>query len=159
MSPLPDLGSRGQGWVVIQVLLLLLLLNVGLSARGDWPEPARSIATFAGVALMVAGGALIAWGARGLGRGLTAVPRPRAGSTLVRHGAFALVRHPLYGGLIVMAVGWSLALMSLATLLVAVLLGVFFDLKSRREEAWLAERFPDYPAYAASTKRLIPWIY
>ncbi len=35
----------------------------------------------------------------------------------------------------------------------------FFDLKSRREEAWLAERFPGYADYRARTKRFIPWAY
>jgi protein-S-isoprenylcysteine O-methyltransferase Ste14 len=36
---------------------------------------------------------------------------------------------------------------------------VFFDLKSRREEIWLAEQFPDYAAYKARTRRLLPWLY
>jgi protein-S-isoprenylcysteine O-methyltransferase Ste14 len=44
------------------------------------------------------------------------------------------------------------------TLAVAVVLLGFFELKSRREETWLEERFPDYPAYRARTRRLIPWI-
>ena len=42
--------------------------------------------------------------------------------------------------------------------LAVVLLG-FFDLKSRREERWLEERFPEYPAYRAQTRRLVPWLY
>jgi len=39
----------------------------------------------------------------------------------------------------------------------AVLLG-FFELKSRREEAWLEHRFVGYAAYRGRTRRLIPWI-
>jgi protein-S-isoprenylcysteine O-methyltransferase Ste14 len=41
----------------------------------------------------------------------------------------------------------------------AVLLGVFFDLKSRREEAWLVEQFGGYAAYRRRRRRLIPWLY
>ena len=31
-----------------------------------------------------------------------------------------------------------------------------FDAKSRREEAWLAERFPEYPLYRRRVAKLIP---
>jgi protein-S-isoprenylcysteine O-methyltransferase Ste14 len=145
--------------VVIQLLLLILLVSVGLSDDGDWPVPVAIVTSISGVGLMVAGAALVFRGSRDLGRNLTATPQPRDGSVLVQHGAFGLVRHPIYGGQIIMAVGWGLALASPATLLVAGLLGVFFDLKSRREEVWLAERYPAYRAYAASTRKLIPWVY
>ena len=39
------------------------------------------------------------------------------------------------------------------------LLAVVLDLKSRREEIWLRERFPEYKAYAARTRKFIPGIY
>jgi protein-S-isoprenylcysteine O-methyltransferase Ste14 len=39
-----------------------------------------------------------------------------------------------------------------------VLLG-FLDLKSRREERWLEERFPEYLAYRAATRRMVPGLY
>jgi protein-S-isoprenylcysteine O-methyltransferase Ste14 len=159
MTRLPDLGSRGQGWVAIQVVLTILLVGLGLSDAGAWPLPMAIVSAIAGIVLLVAGGALTARAIRDLGRNLTAVPHPREGSVLVRQGAFGLVRHPIYGGQVIMALGWGLALASPAGLLMAVLLGVFFDLKTRREEAWLSERYADYPAYAASTRRLIPWLY
>jgi protein-S-isoprenylcysteine O-methyltransferase Ste14 len=38
-------------------------------------------------------------------------------------------------------------------------LTAFFDLKSRREEIWLADQFKDYVAYRSRTRRLLPWIY
>ena len=44
-------------------------------------------------------------------------------------------------------------------LLLPVLLFIFFDLKSRREEQWLREAYPDYPAYQKRVKKLIPWVY
>ena len=40
------------------------------------------------------------------------------------------------------------------------LLALLFDLKARREEAWLMERFPKYAAYRARTpRRFVPWLY
>jgi protein-S-isoprenylcysteine O-methyltransferase Ste14 len=41
-----------------------------------------------------------------------------------------------------------------------VLLAAVFDLKSRREEAWLLERFPEYEEYRERTPhRFVPWLY
>jgi protein-S-isoprenylcysteine O-methyltransferase Ste14 len=38
-------------------------------------------------------------------------------------------------------------------------LALVFWLKSIREEAWLAGRYPDYAAYRQATRRrFIPWI-
>jgi len=40
-----------------------------------------------------------------------------------------------------------------------VLLAGVFELKSRREELWLAERYPEYPDYRAATpRRFVPWV-
>jgi protein-S-isoprenylcysteine O-methyltransferase Ste14 len=60
---------------------------------------------------------------------------------------------------VIAALGWSLALVSFLALPFVLALAVFLDLKSRREEVWLRERFPGYDAYAAGTRRLIPWVY
>jgi len=35
----------------------------------------------------------------------------------------------------------------------------FFWLKSRREEAWLTERFPGYDAYRRRTRRFLPGLW
>jgi len=69
------------------------------------------------------------------------------------------VRHPLYSGILFMAFGWSLYANSFVGLAFDVLLLVFFDRKAAREEAWLAEKFPDYAAYRRRVKKLVPWIY
>ncbi len=72
-------------------------------------------------------------------------------------GVYGIVRHPIYGGVIIGSVGWGLLTASPVALATAVVLFAFFDLKSRREEAWLERRFPNYAAYRARTPRLIPW--
>ena len=55
--------------------------------------------------------------------------------------------------------GWGLIAASPVTLAMAAVLFVFFDLKSRREEAWLLDRYPAYADYRARTRRLIPLVY
>jgi protein-S-isoprenylcysteine O-methyltransferase Ste14 len=45
-----------------------------------------------------------------------------------------------------MALGWSLATRPLA-LAASVVLAGYLEVKSEREETWLVERYPGYPAY------------
>ena len=65
----------------------------------------------------------------------------------------------MYGGIVIASFGWALATASVPAIVVAGLIALFFDLKSRREEAWLGEQFAGYAAYRARTKRLVPWVY
>jgi protein-S-isoprenylcysteine O-methyltransferase Ste14 len=92
-------------------------------------------------------------GGLALRRQLTAFPRPVPGGRLIEAGVFGLVRHPMYGGGVIVALGWGLARASPLTIAGALILAVFFDLKSRREEAWLAEHFQDRGL--PGTRRLI----
>jgi len=69
------------------------------------------------------------------------------------------VRHPIYFGLLLAALGISLFTLSPLRLLLTLLLGVFFDCKATREEKWLLERYPGYPAYQAKVRKLVPYLY
>ncbi len=157
MSYLPKLGRRGEGWVVIQFVLIGAVLLAGF-AGAAWDGPARIVGIVVGIALIVAGLVQAVRGSRDLRDALTPLPYPRAHASLVETGIYARVRHPIYGGLVIAAVGWGLATASVASLGLAVGLWLFFEAKSRREEAWLIERFPGYPAYRERTRRLMPWI-
>ena len=159
MPELPSLGPRGEGWVVLQIVLLAVVIIAGLASDGAWTGPLASLTSPLGLALLLAGGLLAGRGILDLGRNLTPVPRPREDARLVDTGAYALVRHPLYGGLVLGALGWSLLVASPLSLLLVAVLAIVLDLKSRREEAWLRERYPGYLAYMARTRRLIPWLY
>lgn len=161
MSRIPALGPRGEGWVAGQ---LVLLLGVSISGALALPHaaldgPARWIALVVGLALACGGGWLALAGLRGLGRNLTAVPRPRQDAQLVREGPYRRVRHPIYAGIIAGSFGWGLMSASPLSLGLAAALALWFDLKSRREERWLAERYPGYVAYVASTNRFIRGVY
>jgi protein-S-isoprenylcysteine O-methyltransferase Ste14 len=112
----------------------------------------RPLAPRLGAALLAAGGALAAGGLVALGRSLTPFPEPREGAELVEHGAYGLVRHPIYGGMLLAATGWSLR-RSPRALVPTALLGALWTAKARREEELLAARFPAYADYASRTRR------
>ena len=98
-------------------------------------------------------------GVLGLGSNLTAVPYPKDNATLVETGPFYIVRHPIYCGLILMAFGWGLWVHGWLTIGYAALLFIFFDIKSRREEQWLTEKYSGYGAYQKRVRKLIPFVY
>jgi protein-S-isoprenylcysteine O-methyltransferase Ste14 len=154
-------GARGEWLMVAQVLLIALVFVGPRTVRGavPWPPALTRVCRIAGPVLMLAGGALLIAGVLRIGRGLTPLPHPKEGTGLVQTGPFALVRHPMYGGGLGLALGWALWVRGWLTLGYVALLIAFLDFKSRREERWLAEKFPEYAAYRRRVRRLIPFVY
>ena len=132
-----------------------------LRTRGpklDWwiAVPALAI----GGVVFVLGLLLLAWAGLRLGSSLTPFPAPRTDQTMKTAGPYALVRHPMYGGGILIALGWSIIFATVVGLVLTGVLAVFLDLKARREEAWLSERLDGYSAYRSRTPhKLIPFLY
>lgn len=154
-------GPRGEGYVIIQFILFGVLFFAPGSLPGwtAWPQPWSTIAAIAGLALGAAGALLIAAGLLSLGRNLTAVPHPKDDAHMVQKGAYHWVRHPIYSGICLGAFGWALLQNAPLTLLYALILFLFFDVKSRREEQWLRARYPAYSSYQQRVSRLIPFLY
>ncbi len=153
-------NSRGEYYVAAQMVLVCLVLVGPWFGSGVGEAPWSWITAAAGILIGGAGLVLCVAGVLGLGRkNLTPFPRPKHDATLVEEGVYAVVRHPIYGGLSLAALGWALAWRSPVTLCLSLLLFLFFDIKSRREEQWLRQRFPRYAAYQYRVRKLIPLIY
>jgi protein-S-isoprenylcysteine O-methyltransferase Ste14 len=160
MTRIPALGPRGEGWVAAQVALLTLVAVLGAVHLPSVIEQSGALAVVgAGVLLMSLGAWMVVRGVQSLGPSRTAFPYPRDDASLVTSEVYRRVRHPIYIGLIALAVGWACVSLSPLALVTAAALAAVLDLKARREEAWLSERFPDYPAYQARTHRFIPGVY
>jgi protein-S-isoprenylcysteine O-methyltransferase Ste14 len=160
MARLPSLGPRGEGWVLVQGILLVAVGAAGVNGlfNPGWTGAPRVATTVAGLVLLTQGAVQIRRGARDLGPNFTPLPRPVGDATLVEAGIYDRVRHPIYGGLIMAGLGWTLLASSPAGLVVAALLIPFLWLKSSVEEQWLEERFPSYPDYRRRTRRFIAWL-
>ena len=77
---------------------------------------------------------------------------------LVTTGPYALVRHPLYSGMLFAILGSAIG-QSLFWLLPLIVYGPYFIAGARREEQRLIEQFPDrYRAYMQRTKMLLPFV-
>lgn len=146
-----QLGKRGEGWVIAQFFSLLLILFpplnlTGLSAAVGWVS-------------LAAGLAFIASGVLALGRSLSPLPYPRESATLVTEGVYALVRHPLYGGLIIGSLGLAFITGSEVRGLLTLLLWWILESKIKIEEKALEDRFPDYAEYKVGVKKFFPFVY
>jgi protein-S-isoprenylcysteine O-methyltransferase Ste14 len=155
---LPDLGPRGEGWVALQVVLLGAIAASGW--RGPaWPRAGRALRLAVAGPAALAGATLFFAGGGKLGRQLTPFPRPVDGADLRRDGAYGVVRHPIYGGLLLLTLAWALV-GSPAALPPWAATVAFFDAKRRREEAWLGEQHADYEQYRAQVPHaLLPYVW
>jgi protein-S-isoprenylcysteine O-methyltransferase Ste14 len=133
VTRLPTLGPRGEGWFVLQVVLGLAILVAGEFVHVPLATPLR----FAGIVAGLIGAAAAGVGLLALGRWASPLPRP-TGGPLRSTGIYRFVRHPIYTGVILLAAGYSLWVASVLAGFLTLLLAIFFDLKARREEAWLA---------------------
>jgi protein-S-isoprenylcysteine O-methyltransferase Ste14 len=154
-------GKRGEWYVVVQFLLfgLIFLTPFLTSQTSGWAEPWHMIGRVLGIMSIMLGGVLALAGLASLGRNLAVVPHPKEDANLVEYGAYKIVRHPIYSGIIFGAFGWGLLMNSVFTLLLSAVLFLFFDIKSRREEKWLGKKFDGYAAYQQRVRKLLPFIY
>ena len=106
-----------------------------------------------GVALTAAGACLAIVARLYLAGNWSAMAAVRQGHQIVRSGPYAWVRHPIYSGGLLAAVGTALAFGQVRDLLALPLLSWGFWLKSRSEEQLLLQELgDDYAAY----RRLVP---
>lgn len=89
--------------------------------------------------------------------GLVAI---QAGHRLETRGIYGIVRNPSYLGMLVSAVGWTLAFRSLVGVLLSLLLLIPLIPRIHSEERLLHSYFgKEYDDYFARTWRLVPWVY
>ncbi|MCS6802053.1 MAG: isoprenylcysteine carboxylmethyltransferase family protein [Chloroflexota bacterium] len=149
--------GRGEGWVAAQALLFLVYLVA--PPLFQWPWPLRLLGAVVGIPLLLIGAIFAGFGVTTLGRALSPFPKPKDDGVLITEGIYGCVRHPIYGGLTMAAVGFALLTGSLGRLAAALLLFAFFAAKSEVEERWLRARYPAYAAYRARVRRMLPGLW
>jgi len=111
-----------------------------------------------GVLVTLAGGVLAAWAKLRLGRWFTGSFGVKVGHELVTDGPYAITRHPLYTGVLLMVLGSALAWDSALTLVLACLLVVPLFFHTVYEEAMFEQHFgAAYVEYQRRVPRLVPF--
>jgi protein-S-isoprenylcysteine O-methyltransferase Ste14 len=150
--------SRGELYVVVQAILLIALF-FGPKDIFGLPTMLNQTLWWIGQILFYSGIVIAIWAAILLGPNLTPLPKPKPSGEFIQSGLYRFVRHPIYFGVILVCFGWTSIEQNLYTLVLAIILLIFFDLKSRQEEIWLTEKFSEYDVYKQNTKKLIPFLY
>jgi protein-S-isoprenylcysteine O-methyltransferase Ste14 len=77
----------------------------------------------------------------------------------VTGGPYALIRHPIYTAVILLAIGLFLLVETLGAAIGVAVFVLGCWIKLRQEEVLMIGQFPEaYPAYMARTRRLIPFV-
>jgi protein-S-isoprenylcysteine O-methyltransferase len=152
--------DRGSGAAILLGLLVAVLLPPILRATVPGPSFAPW-AVWLGLALALGGVALRVWSLVTLGRFFSTTVEVQAGHRLVRTGPYRRLRHPSYTAILLIVLGYGLAVADVVGALVAlcVVLGVLLY-RIHVEEGLLAEHFPEeYRAYQRESWRLVPGVY
>jgi protein-S-isoprenylcysteine O-methyltransferase Ste14 len=137
-------------------LFFLALLMYSGSSEASMALPLA----LSGCLLALAGAALVLRSRAALGPAWSFVPKADQSTGLVTTGPYRLVRHPIYLGLALLAMGEALAFSSGPALVIA-LLGIVptFAWRARAEEKLLSRTFGErYAVYRQQTKMIIPYL-
>jgi protein-S-isoprenylcysteine O-methyltransferase Ste14 len=97
--------------------------------------------------------------AAGLGRNWSGIVTVKRDHELIRSGPYALVRHPIYTGLLLAILGTAVAIGEWRGLIAFALIAAGFVIKLRTEERFMSETFGEqYARYRAEVPALIPFL-
>jgi protein-S-isoprenylcysteine O-methyltransferase Ste14 len=147
----------GEAWMAA-LLLFRSRLRVGPLARRFVPNVHSLV--WLGVALTIAGLVLAITARLFLGGNWSATVTIKKGHTLVRRGPYALVRHPIYSGILLAILGTALAIGEVRALVGGSLVFLILAHKINLEERFMMEQFGDsYEEYRRNVKALIPFVW
>ena len=122
-----------------------------------WPSGLLPFWLGAGITV---GGILFAvWAREHLGRNWSRSVTIKEGHELITTGPYAVVRHPIYTGMLAGFLGMAIAISQVRGFIVLVLIFVAFWVKLRLEEKWMRAQFGEtYATYARKTAALVPYL-
>ncbi|HET7750535.1 MAG TPA: isoprenylcysteine carboxylmethyltransferase family protein [Terriglobales bacterium] len=149
---------RALAFLAVIVLLLTTRIPLPWLYRQLWPSGIWPF--WSGAAVTVVGLLFAVWARQHLGSNWSSAVTIKQGHELITTGPYALVRHPIYTGILTGFLGTAIALSQVRGVIGFVL--VFFVLwsKLRLEEEWMRSQFGEtYANYAHRTAALVPYLF
>jgi protein-S-isoprenylcysteine O-methyltransferase Ste14 len=127
-------------------------LYLQLWPNGLWPF-------WLGAAVTIAGLLFAVWAREHLGSNWSRSVTIKQGHELITTGPYAVVRHPIYTGILTGFLGMAIAISQVRGFIVFVLIFLALWLKLRMEEQWMRSQFGEtYATYARQTAALVPYV-
>ena len=141
-------------------LNLIWLIAMGLDERFHLSRMPVALQVL-GLALLIASSAFIAWVLRENAFAAAVVKvQSERGHRVISSGPYALVRHPMYTGVVLFLVGIAFLLGSWVGVAMSPAFVVLFGVRTRIEENTLTTGLPGYADYAARVRyRLVPGLW
>jgi protein-S-isoprenylcysteine O-methyltransferase Ste14 len=138
--------------VLLSIPRIPLPIYVQLWPSGYWPF-------WLGAALTVAGLLFGVWAREHLGSNWSRSVTIKQGHELITTGPYAVVRHPIYTGVLIGFFGMAIAISQVRGFLVFVLIFFVLWVKLRMEEEWMHSQFGEtYATHARQTAALVPYL-
>ena len=147
---------------IVILIIVLIIFDAQIFSSTPAPlfiPPVNPALNVIGLIFAAAGVVFAIWARVYLGKNWGMPMSVKVNPELVTDGPYAIVRHPIYTGVLFAMLG-SVGVQGLAWLIAFVGGTLYFIYAATREEKLMQSQFPDaYPAYKKRTKMLIPFIF
>jgi protein-S-isoprenylcysteine O-methyltransferase Ste14 len=156
----PDAADIVRALVFLIVIVLLSLPRIRLLPWLYRPLCTSDIWSFSiGAAVTVMGLLFAVWARQYLASNWSSAVTIKQGHELITTGPYAMVRHPIYTGILTGFIGTAIALGQVRGVIGFVLIFIVLWAKLRKEEEWMRSQFGEtYATYADQTTALVPYL-
>ena len=147
--------------VFVFLIAIVLLSRTRIPLRGLYLQlwPVGFWPFWLGAALMITGLLFAVWAREHLGRNWSRSVTIKQDHEPITSGPYAVVRHPIYTGILTGFLGTAIALSQVRGFIAFVLIFLVFWIKLRMEEQWMRSQFGEtYATYAHQTAALVPYL-
>ena len=149
---------RALAFLMVIVLLSTTRIPLPWFYRQLWSSGIWSFSM--GAAVAVVGLLFAVWARQHLGSNWSSAVTIKQGHELITTGPYAVVRHPVYTGILTGFLGTAIALAQVRGVIGLVVIFVVFWSKLQTEEEWMRSQFGEtYATYAHQTSALVPYLF
>jgi protein-S-isoprenylcysteine O-methyltransferase Ste14 len=156
----PAASRIPRAFIFLIALVLLSTTRIPLPWLYRQLWPAGLWLFWLGAVVTIAGLLFAVWAREHLGSNWSRSVTIKQGHELITTGPYAVVRHPIYTGILTGFLGVAIAISQVRGLIVFVLIFLVFWVKLRMEEQWMRTQFGEtYATYAHQTAALVPYLF